>query len=70
MTKIVLEVKDDLLDEAMIALGTATKNDTVNAALRFAVEESRSRRERALRESQAVADEGGFDFNQLRELDR
>ncbi|GIG02594.1 type II toxin-antitoxin system VapB family antitoxin [Catellatospora citrea] len=70
MTRIVLEVKDDLLDEAMTALGTATKNDTVNAALRFAVEESRSRRERALRELQAVADEGGFDFNQLRELDR
>ncbi|WP_035858180.1 hypothetical protein [Cryptosporangium arvum] len=59
-----------MLAEATTALGTATKKDTVNSALRLAVEESRVRRERALADLQQVADEGGFDFDRLGELDR
>lgn len=70
MAKTLLDVDDDLLEEATVALGTATKKDTVNTALRFAVEESRARRERALAELQAIADEGGFDFDRLAELDQ
>jgi Arc/MetJ family transcription regulator len=70
MAKTLLDVDDDLLEEATVALGTTTKKDTVNTALRFAVEESRARRERALAELQAVAEEGGFDFDRLEELDR
>jgi hypothetical protein len=42
----------------------------VNGALRFAVEETRARRERALAALQEFADEGGFDFDHLVELDR
>ncbi len=70
MAKTLLDVDDDLLEEATVALGTSTKKDTVNTALRFAVEESRARRERALADLQAVAAEGGFDFDRLEELDQ
>src|SRR5262245_26753083 len=48
MAKTLVDVDEDLLAEAMTALGTATKKDTVNQALRFAVEETRARREKAL----------------------
>ncbi|GAA0229418.1 type II toxin-antitoxin system VapB family antitoxin [Cryptosporangium japonicum] len=70
MAKTLLDVDEELLAEATTALGTATKKDTVNSALRLAVEESRARRERALTELQQVADEGGFDFDRLDELDQ
>jgi Arc/MetJ family transcription regulator len=70
MAKTLVDVDEDLLAEATTALGTTTKKDTVNSALRFAVEESRAKRERALQDLQHVADEGGFDFDQLEELDK
>ncbi len=70
MAKTLLDVDEDLLAEATTALGTATKKDTVNQALRFAVEETRARRERALAELQSIADDGGFDFDRLDELDQ
>lgn len=70
MAKTLLDVDEDLLAEATTALGTATKKETVNSALRFAVEETRARRERALAALQQIADEGGFDFDQLDELDQ
>lgn len=70
MAKTLVDVDDDLLTEASTALGTSTKKDTVNEALRRAVEASRERRRRALEDLQRIADEGGFDFDRLDELDR
>ncbi|GHJ44523.1 hypothetical protein Cs7R123_18650 [Catellatospora sp. TT07R-123] len=70
MAKTLVDVDEDLLAEATAALGTSTKKDTVNSALRLAVEASRERREQALAELQAIADEGGFDFDRLANLDR
>ena len=69
MAKTLLDVDEDLLAEASTALGTGTKKDTVNAALRQAVEVSRERRRRALEDLQRLADEGGFDFDRIAELD-
>jgi Arc/MetJ family transcription regulator len=70
MAKTLVDVDDDLLTEASTALGTSTKKDTVNEALRRAVEASRERRRRALEDLQRIADEGGFDFDRLDELDK
>ncbi|SNT66171.1 antitoxin of type II TA system, VapB [Asanoa hainanensis] len=70
MAKTLIDVDDDLLAEATTALGTATKKDTVNEALRQAVESSRERRRVALESLQRLADEGGFDFDRLDELDK
>jgi Arc/MetJ family transcription regulator len=70
VAKTLLDVDEDLLAEATIALGTATKKDTVNSALRFAVEETRAHRARALATLQEIADHGGFDFDKLDELDQ
>jgi len=70
MAKTLLDVDEDLLAEATTALGTATKKDTVNSALRFAVEETRARREKALESLQRIANGGGFDFDKVDELDQ
>jgi Arc/MetJ family transcription regulator len=70
MAKTLLDVDEDLLREASTALGTSTKKDTVNEALRQAVELSRERRRRALESLRRIADEGGFDFDRLAELDQ
>lgn len=69
VTKTLIDVDEDLLAEATTALGTSTKKDTVNEALRQAVETSRERRRRALEDLQRIADEGGFDFDRIAELD-
>jgi Arc/MetJ family transcription regulator len=69
VAKTLLDVDEDLLAEASTALGTSTKKDTVNEALRQAVEVSRERRRRALEDLQRLADEGGFDFDRIAELD-
>lgn len=69
MAKTLLDLDEDLLAEATVALGTATKKDTVTSALQVAVEVSRARRERALADLQQVADEGGFDFDRYPDLD-
>lgn len=45
MTKTLVELDDDLLTAAMRELGTKTKKDTVNEALRFAA--TRGERARA-----------------------
>jgi hypothetical protein len=42
----------------------------VNEALRQAVAVSRERRRQALESLRSIADEGGFDFDRLAELDR
>jgi Arc/MetJ family transcription regulator len=70
VAKTLLDVDEELLAEASTALGTSTKKDTVNEALRHAVEASRERRRRALESLRHIADEGGFDFDRLPELDR
>jgi Arc/MetJ family transcription regulator len=70
MTKTLIDVDEDLLAEATTALGTATKKDTINEALRKVVGESRARRAQALRNLQQIADEGGFNFDLLDELDK
>ncbi|GAA1817092.1 hypothetical protein GCM10009682_42400 [Luedemannella flava] len=69
MAKTLIDIDEDLLAEATRALGTATKKDTVNEALRRAVESSREPRRRALEELQLIADEGGIDFGKIAELD-
>ena len=69
MTKTLLDVDDDLLEEATAALGTSTKKDTVNEALRLAVETIRGRRRQGLESLRRIAQEGGFDFDRLAELD-
>ncbi|SCL30945.1 antitoxin of type II TA system, VapB [Micromonospora pallida] len=69
MAKTLLDLDEDLLAEATAALGTSTKKETVTEALRQAVEFSRERRQRALADLQEVADEGGFQFDRLDELD-
>jgi Arc/MetJ family transcription regulator len=70
MAKTLIDVDEELLDEATTALGTATKKDTVNEALRKVVGESRARRAQALQNLQQIADEGGFNFELLDELDK
>ncbi|QSB14784.1 type II toxin-antitoxin system VapB family antitoxin [Natronosporangium hydrolyticum] len=69
MAKTLVDIDDELLAEATIALGTTTKKETVTSALRAAVTASRTRRSHALAELQQVADEGGFDFDRYHELD-
>jgi Arc/MetJ family transcription regulator len=69
MTKTLLDVDDDLLAEATAELGTSTKKDTVNEALRAVVETARERRRRALEDLQRMADEGLIDFDRIAELD-
>jgi Arc/MetJ family transcription regulator len=68
--KTLLDVDEELLAEATQALGTSTKKDTVNEALRQAVAASRERRLLALGELRRIADEGGFAFDRLAELDQ
>ena len=58
MTKTPLEIDDDLLSGAADALGTRTKKDTVNAALRHVRDEHR--RMTALRELRAMGEAGDY----------
>ena len=69
MSKTLVDVDDDLLAEASTALGTATKKDTINEALRQAVEVTRERRRQAREDFQRIADEGGLDFDRLADID-
>jgi Arc/MetJ family transcription regulator len=69
MAKTLIDIDDELLDEATTALGTLTKKETVNEALRQAVEASRQRRQRAREDLERMADEGAFDFDKIAALD-
>ena len=69
MAKTLVDVDDELLAEATAALGTTTKKDTINEALRQAVKATRERRRQALEDLQQLADEGGIDFDRIAELD-
>jgi len=59
MTKTPVEIDDDALASAAQVLGTTTKKDTVNAALREV--SARLLRLRALEQLGAMADQGDFD---------
>lgn len=59
MTKTPIEIDDEALAAAAQVLGTKTKKDTVNAALREV--SARLRRLQALEELGAMADRGDFD---------
>lgn len=61
MSKTLIDLDDELLAEAAVALGTATKKETVNEALRRAVIDARARREHALARLQQLAQDGAFD---------
>jgi Arc/MetJ family transcription regulator len=64
------EIDEDLLAEAQRGLGTSSRNETVNAALREYVMQKRARRREALAELRRMSDEGVFDYSRLDELDR
>ncbi|WFE36622.1 type II toxin-antitoxin system VapB family antitoxin [Micromonospora sp. WMMD975] len=66
-----LDLDEDLLAEATVALGTRTKQETVTEALRQAVKSSRERRRRALADLQEVCEGNGFHFDrQIKERHR
>jgi Arc/MetJ family transcription regulator len=69
MAKTLLDLDEELLAEAMVALGATTKKDAVTAALNKVVNDARARRLRAYDALQAAADEGAFDFDRLAALD-
>ena len=63
MTKTMLDVDDELLAEARGLLGTSTKKDTVNAALREVVDRHRrSGAFEALRDMSFLADMADPEF--------
>jgi Arc/MetJ family transcription regulator len=70
MPKTLIDIDEDLLAEATTALGTTTKKDTVNEALRQVVDNGRERRRQALEDMQALVEEGGLDFDRLGEIDK
>ncbi|MEU2575427.1 type II toxin-antitoxin system VapB family antitoxin [Streptomyces anulatus] len=64
MSRTVIDLDDEALAAAATELGTTTKRDTINTALREVVE--RNRRLRALHELQdIVQEEGGLDMDVL-----
>ncbi|WP_406297230.1 type II toxin-antitoxin system VapB family antitoxin [Embleya sp. NBC_00888] len=63
MTNTVIDIDDEALAEAMVLLGTKTKKDTVNTALREVA--MRRRRRQAMGDMQRSAAEGGIDLEFL-----
>jgi Arc/MetJ family transcription regulator len=63
MSNTVIDIDDDALAEAMALLGTKTKKDTVNTALREVAQ--RRRRRQAMANMQRLAAEGGIDLEFL-----
>jgi Arc/MetJ family transcription regulator len=61
MSRTVIDLDDDLLADVARALGTSTKKDTVNTALREVLENRR--RALALTRLRAAAAEGAFDLD-------
>ncbi|MDR7278022.1 type II toxin-antitoxin system VapB family antitoxin [Catenuloplanes atrovinosus] len=59
MAKVLIDVDDDALAEASRLLGTKTKKDTVNAALRTTAEQLR--RAQALSRLAELGEAGAFD---------
>ncbi|MFF1678264.1 type II toxin-antitoxin system VapB family antitoxin [Streptomyces sp. NPDC058256] len=63
MSRTVIDLDDEALEAAAKELGTTTKRDTINTALREIV--ARNRRLRALHELQDLAAEGALDVELL-----
>ncbi|MFF3605373.1 type II toxin-antitoxin system VapB family antitoxin [Streptomyces sp. NPDC002463] len=61
MSRTVIDLDDELLAEVAKALGTGTKKETVNTALREVLENRR--RALALTRLRAAAGEGAFDLD-------
>jgi Arc/MetJ family transcription regulator len=59
MTKVLIDIDDDALAEASELLGTKTKKDTVNTALRETAQQLR--RARALARLAELGESGAFD---------
>jgi Arc/MetJ family transcription regulator len=59
VTKMLIDIDEEALAEAAAILGTTTKKDTVNTALRETA--ARIRRARALAELRVFGDAGYFD---------
>ena len=70
MTKTLIDIDDELLDEAKRTLGTDTKKETVAKALEAVVDGGRERRRRALQDLKQADREGAFDWDLLPELDK
>lgn len=70
MSKTLIDLDDELLAEAAVAFGTATKKETVNEALRRAVSDARARREHALARLQELAQDSAFDLDLLAQVGR
>jgi len=66
MARTMVDIDDQLLAEAARVLGTKTKKDTVNAALREVT--ARLRRIEALREMQEMAARGDIDLEFIDDL--
>ncbi|MEU8247911.1 type II toxin-antitoxin system VapB family antitoxin [Nonomuraea sp. NPDC048916] len=63
MTKTLIDLDDEALAEAAKLLGTSSKKDTVNAALREIVD--RRRRAAAVARMRAMVAEGEIDFSAI-----
>jgi Arc/MetJ family transcription regulator len=63
MSRTVIDLDDELIADVARALGTRTKKDTVNTALREVLENRR--RAVALTRLREVAEEGAFDLELL-----
>ncbi|KOU20680.1 MULTISPECIES: type II toxin-antitoxin system VapB family antitoxin [unclassified Streptomyces] len=63
MSRTVIDLDDDALAEAAQLLGTTTKKDTVNAALREIAD--RRRRAAAIERMRQMVDEGEIDFGAI-----
>ncbi|WJV47713.1 type II toxin-antitoxin system VapB family antitoxin [Streptomyces flavofungini] len=61
MTRTVIDLDDGLVADVAKALGTSTKKETVNTALREVLENRR--RALALARLRTTADEGAFDLD-------
>lgn len=68
MTKTLIDLDDEALAEAAKSLGTSSKKDTVNAALREIVD--RRRRAAAVARMRAMVAEGEIDFSVLDQGER
>lgn len=63
MSRTVIDLNDELLSEVAQALGTSTKKETVNTALREVLENRR--RALALTRLRSAAADGAFDLDLL-----
>lgn len=63
MSRTVIDLDDEALEAAAIELGTSTKRDTINTALREVT--NRYRRLRALEEARELVADGALDMDVL-----